>query len=110
VHCRTNAGGNTHAITGGLTANAPQSAFETFHFGVHIGVLVEGPNPHVLAPNFTGTCYRVDRERALERSTGFCSGRFAGARGGSAACRRMREPAQPNRAPAHARTSSIPVV
>src|SRR5688500_5125274 len=38
----------------GLTANAPQSTFETFHFGVHIGVFVEGPNPHVLAPSFTG--------------------------------------------------------
>jgi hypothetical protein len=33
VHCRANASGNTHAIAGGLTANAPQSAFETFHFG-----------------------------------------------------------------------------
>lgn len=56
LHCLTNASSQTHAIAGGLTANAPQSAFETFHFGVHIGVFVEGPNPHALAPSFTGTC------------------------------------------------------
>jgi hypothetical protein len=56
LHCLTNASGNTHAIAGGLTANAPQSACETFHFGVHLGVFVEGPNPHALAPSFTGTC------------------------------------------------------
>jgi hypothetical protein len=56
LHCLTNASGKTHAIAGGLTANAPQSAFETFHFGVHIGVFGQGPNPHALAPSFTGTC------------------------------------------------------
>ena len=56
LHCLTNASGNTHAIANGLTANAPQSAFETFHFGVHIGVFVQGPNPHTLEPSFTGTC------------------------------------------------------
>jgi hypothetical protein len=56
LHCVTNASGNTHAIAGGLTANAPQSAFETFHFGVHLGVFVQGPNPHTLMPSFTGTC------------------------------------------------------
>jgi hypothetical protein len=56
LHCLTNASGSTHAIARGLTANAPQSAFETFHFGVHIGVFAEGPNPHALAPSFTGTC------------------------------------------------------
>jgi hypothetical protein len=56
LHCLTNASGNTHAIARGLTANAPQSAFETFHFGVHIGVFVEGPNPHELEPSFTGSC------------------------------------------------------
>ena len=56
LHCLTNASGDTHAIAGGLTANAPQSAFETFHFGVHIAVFAEGPNPHTLMPSFTGTC------------------------------------------------------
>jgi hypothetical protein len=56
LHCLTNASGNTHAIARGLTANAPQSAFETFHFGVHLGVFVQGPNPHTLMPSFTGTC------------------------------------------------------
>ena len=56
LHCLTNASGETHAIAGGLTANAPQSAFETFHFGVHIGVFATGPNPHAVTPSFTGTC------------------------------------------------------
>jgi hypothetical protein len=56
LHCMTNASGQTHAIAGGLTANAPQSAFETFHFGVHLAVFVNGPNPHTLMPSFTGTC------------------------------------------------------
>jgi hypothetical protein len=56
LHCLTNASDTRHAIAGGLTANAPQSAFETFHFGVHIDVFVEGPNPHALAPSFTGSC------------------------------------------------------
>ena len=56
LHCMTNASGNTHAIAGGLTANAPQSAFETFHFGVHLAVFANGPNPHTLVPSFTGTC------------------------------------------------------
>jgi hypothetical protein len=56
LHCLTNASEETHAIAGGLTANAPQSAFETFHFGVHIGVFVAGPNPQTLEPSFTGTC------------------------------------------------------
>jgi len=56
LHCLKNASGKTHAIAGGLTANAPQATFETFHFGVHIGVFVEGPNPHALTPSFTGRC------------------------------------------------------
>jgi hypothetical protein len=56
THCMTNASGNTHAIAGGLTRNAPQSAFETFHFGVHLGVFVNGPNPQTLMPSFTGAC------------------------------------------------------
>ena len=56
LHCLTNASGKTHAIARGLTANAPQSAFETFHFGVHLAVFVQGPNPHALAPSFTHTC------------------------------------------------------
>jgi hypothetical protein len=56
LHCLTNASGDTHAIAAGLTTNAPQSAFETFHFGVHLAVFVEGPNPHTLEPSFTGTC------------------------------------------------------
>jgi hypothetical protein len=56
LHCMTNTTGETHAIAGGLTANAPQSAFETFHFGVHLGVFVNGPNPHTLAASFTGSC------------------------------------------------------
>ena len=56
LHCLTDASGETHAVAGGLTANAPQSAFETFHFGVHLAVFVEGPNRHTLTPSFTGTC------------------------------------------------------
>jgi hypothetical protein len=56
LHCMTNASGDTHAIAGGLTANAPQSAFETFHFGVHLAVFVNGPNPQTLMPSFTGSC------------------------------------------------------
>ena len=56
LHCLTSASGETHAIAGGLTANAPQSAFETFHFGVHLAVFVQGPNPHTVTPSFTGTC------------------------------------------------------
>jgi hypothetical protein len=56
LHCMTNASGKTHAIARGLTANAPQAAFETFHFGVHLGVFVNGPNPHALVPSFTGSC------------------------------------------------------
>jgi hypothetical protein len=56
LHCLSNPSGETYAIAGGLTANAPQSAFETFHFGVHISVFVQGPNPNTLMPSFTGTC------------------------------------------------------
>jgi hypothetical protein len=56
LHCLENASGSTHAIARGLTANAPQAAFETFHFGVHLGVFVQGPNPHTLTPSFTGSC------------------------------------------------------
>ena len=56
LHCLINPSGDTYAIAAGLTANAPQSAFETFHFGVHLGVFVEGPNPNTLMPSFTGTC------------------------------------------------------
>ena len=57
LHCMTNAsGGEGHAIARGLTANAPQSAFETFHFGVHLGVFVNGPNPQTLEPSFSGSC------------------------------------------------------
>jgi hypothetical protein len=56
LHCMTNASGNTHAIAGGLTANASQSTFEGFHFGVHLAVFVNGPNPHALMPSFTGSC------------------------------------------------------
>ena len=56
LHCMTNASGETHAIAGGLTANAPQAAFETFHFGVHLAVFVQGPNPQTLMPSFTGAC------------------------------------------------------
>ena len=56
LHCLKNASGDTQAIAGGLTANAPQAAFETFHFGVHIAVFAEGPNPHEITPSFTGTC------------------------------------------------------
>jgi hypothetical protein len=66
VHCRTNSSGNTHAIARRSGRERAAVAFERFHFGVHIGVFIEGPNPHVLAPSFTGTCYRVDCERALE--------------------------------------------
>ena len=56
LHCLTNSSGTTHAIAGGLTENAPQSAFETFHFGVHLDVFMAGPNPHTLTPSFTGSC------------------------------------------------------
>ena len=57
LHCLENAGGKeARAIAGGLTANAPQAAFETFHFNVHLGVFVNGPNPHGLVPSFTGAC------------------------------------------------------
>jgi hypothetical protein len=56
LHCMTNASGDTHAIAGGLTANSPQSAFETFHFGVHLAVFANGPNPQTLTPSFTGSC------------------------------------------------------
>jgi hypothetical protein len=55
LHCMTNPAG-THAIAGGLTANAPQDAFETFHFGVHLAVFVNGPNPNTVDPSFTGDC------------------------------------------------------
>ena len=56
LHCLQNASGGTHAIAAGLTSNAPQEAFETFHFGVHVGVFIDGPNPHTLTPSFTGAC------------------------------------------------------
>jgi hypothetical protein len=56
LHCMTNASADTHAIAGGLTRNAPQSAFENFHFGVHLAVFVQGPNPNTLMPSFTGAC------------------------------------------------------
>ena len=56
LHCLSNPSDQTHAIAGGLTANAPQSAFEIFHFGVHLGVFVEGPNPNTVTPSFTGSC------------------------------------------------------
>jgi hypothetical protein len=56
LHCLTDGSGGTHAIAGGLTANSPQSAFETFHFGVHLAVFNQGPNPHVITPSFTGSC------------------------------------------------------
>jgi hypothetical protein len=51
LHCLTNEAG-THAIAQGLTRNAPQHAFENFHFGVHLGVFVNGPNPHTVDPVF----------------------------------------------------------
>jgi hypothetical protein len=50
VHCRTNSSGNTHAIARRSGRERAAVAFERFHFGVHIGVFIEGPNPHVLAP------------------------------------------------------------
>jgi hypothetical protein len=56
LHCLTNASGKTHAIAGGVTEKASQATFETFHFGVHIAVFDQGPNPHTLTPSFTGTC------------------------------------------------------
>jgi hypothetical protein len=49
LHCLTNEAG-THAIAGGLTQNAPQHAFENFHFNVHLGVFMNGPNPHNVFP------------------------------------------------------------
>lgn len=51
LHCLTTEGG-THAIAGGLTANAPQDAFENFHFKVHLDVFVNGPNPNTVVPAF----------------------------------------------------------
>ena len=57
LHCLTNASGNdVRAIAGGLTANAPETAFQTFHSRVHLGVFVNGLNPHTLMGSFTGAC------------------------------------------------------
>jgi len=56
LHCLEDASGGSRALAGGLTANAPQSAFETFHFNVHVGVFVNGPNPRTVTASFTGTC------------------------------------------------------
>jgi hypothetical protein len=56
LHCLTNEAG-THAVAQGLTRNAPQHAFENFHFNVHLGVFVNGPNPHNVFPvSPTGSC------------------------------------------------------
>jgi hypothetical protein len=56
LHCLTNEAG-THAIAAGLTQNAPQHAFENFHFNVHLDVFANGPNPHTVVPVApTGPC------------------------------------------------------
>ncbi|HET9808277.1 MAG TPA: hypothetical protein VFQ66_01180 [Candidatus Limnocylindria bacterium] len=56
LHCLTTPGG-THAIAGGLTANAPHDAFTGFHFKVHLGALTNPNNPvTVAATSPTGSC------------------------------------------------------
>jgi hypothetical protein len=56
LHCLTNPAG-THAVAGGLTANAPQHAFENFHFNVHLDVFMFGSNPNTVSPvPPTATC------------------------------------------------------
>jgi hypothetical protein len=56
LHCLTNSAG-THAIAGGVTANAPQHAFENVHFNVHLAVFMFGPNPNTVFPvPPTATC------------------------------------------------------
>ncbi len=58
LHCLTTPGG-THAIAGGLTANAPQGAFDNFHFNVHQGAFVNNSpsSPVTIAGTSpTGSC------------------------------------------------------
>jgi hypothetical protein len=55
LHCFTTPGG-THAIAQGVTANAPQHAFENFHFQVHLGATA-GQNPNTVTPTApSGPC------------------------------------------------------
>jgi hypothetical protein len=55
LHCFTTPGG-THAIAVGVTANAPQRAFENFHFNVHLGATA-GQNPNTVTPTApTASC------------------------------------------------------
>jgi hypothetical protein len=56
LHCLTTPGG-THAIAGGVTANAPHNtAFHNFHNNVHTGAFA-GQNPNtVTATAPTGSC------------------------------------------------------
>jgi hypothetical protein len=55
LHCLATPGG-THAIAAGVTANAPQHAFENFHFNVHLGATA-GQNPNTVTPTApTGPC------------------------------------------------------
>lgn len=58
LHCLTTPG-TTTAIAGGVTANAPQAAFETFHFRVHLGAFANNSvnSPVTVAPTApTGSC------------------------------------------------------
>ncbi len=54
LHSLATPSGDTHAIAGGVTANAPCGAFRNFHGNVHLGVFMFGNNPLDLTPEFTG--------------------------------------------------------
>jgi hypothetical protein len=46
--------GTTTTIAGGLSHNAPCTAFLNFHEGVHLDVLLGETFPHTVTPTFIG--------------------------------------------------------
>ena len=55
LHCLTTPG-TTTAIAGGLTANAPDSAFQHFHHQVHLVALASSGNLTAVPTAPTGSC------------------------------------------------------
>jgi hypothetical protein len=55
LHCLTTPG-TTTAIAGGLTANAPDAAFQHFHHQVHLVALSSSGNLTAVPTSPTGSC------------------------------------------------------
>jgi hypothetical protein len=57
VHNLTTPNGKSHSVAGGVSLQAPCTAFLNFHNNVHIGVFLAGKNPNSLTPTFiAGEC------------------------------------------------------